>query len=392
MKFTSFRTQLWLELKTAATAMCYTVKRSIGMDILKAELERKRKLLQTVTTAAASNNERPKKYMKRGELERLQDEIAQNSDDKKKGKISSSQSGPTAGASLSSSPSKGNAKDSTKNADEEDEDDHLNISAEEVIRRLRARDEPIRLFGETDKQRIKRLRALESMEERTEGQRNDFRKALEVTDKQAALEYLKRQAGVMDDGADESGASKAKKAKDVDREDIDTSIISLELLQSDPDKTQHLISVYFKRMMREWEKWLNERPEEVKQTTQAKLQAATQRQSAEYMKPFFKQLKKRQVAADVLARITEIVQFMHQREYLQANDSYLRLSIGNAPWPIGVTMVGIHERSAREKIFSSQVAHVLNDETQRKWIQSIKRLMTFAQTKWPPDDLAKLVG
>lgn len=65
----------------------------------------------------------------------------------------------------------------------------------------------------------------------------------------------------------------------------------------------------------------------------------------------------------------------------------------------------IHERSGREKIFSSNVAHgecphdllvlccaplthtpfcrpaVLNDEVSRKYIQSLKRLMTFAQTK-----------
>jgi pre-mRNA-splicing factor 18 len=51
-----------------------------------------------------------------------------------------------------------------------------------------------------------------------------------------------------------------------------------------------------------------------------------------------------------MARVTEICMYMQEREYLKANDSYLRLSIGNAPWPIGVTMVGIHERSAREKI------------------------------------------
>lgn len=31
---------------------------------------------------------------------------------------------------------------------------------------------------------------------------------------------------------------------------------------------------------------------------------------------------------------------MQKRQYQRANDSYLRLSIGNAPWPIGVTMVG----------------------------------------------------
>lgn len=40
--------------------------------------------------------------------------------------------------------------------------------------------------------------------------------------------------------------------------------------------------------------------------------------------------------------------------------------------------VGIHERSAREKIHASQVAHVLNDESARKWIQGLKRLMTFS--------------
>ena len=92
----------------------------------------------------------------------------------------------------------------------------------------------------------------------------------------------------------------------------------------------------------------------------------------------------------MLARMAEIVHHMQKRQYQRANDSYLRLSIGNAPWPIGVTMVGyvtcpmvflllsdethrIHERSAREKISADQVAHVLNDEVSRKYIQSLKR-------------------
>jgi hypothetical protein len=49
---------------------------------------------------------------------------------------------------------------------------------------------------------------------------------------------------------------------------------------------------------------------------------------------------KQSLPADVLARIAEIVHYMQRRQYQKANDSYLRLSIGNAPWPIGVTMVG----------------------------------------------------
>jgi pre-mRNA-splicing factor 18 len=144
-------------------------------------------------------------------------------------------------------------------------------------------------------------------------------------------------------------------------------------------------------------------------TTAGKTASAIQVQSSEYLKPLFKSLRNRSLPPDVLMRIAEIVHFVQKREYRHANDSYLQLSIGNAPWPIGVTMVGIHERSGREKIFASNVAHgelrgleegvkrdlsqcahyrqsvrlttVLNDEVSRKYIQSLKRLMTFAQTK-----------
>lgn len=92
-------------------------------------------------------------------------------------------------------------------------------------------------------------------------------------------------------------------------------------------------------------------------TTAGKTASAIQVQSSEYLKPLFKSLRNRSLPPDVLMRIAEIVHFVQKREYRNANDSYLQLSIGNAPWPIGVTMVGIHERSGREKIFASNVAH-----------------------------------
>lgn len=80
-------------------------------------------------------------------------------------------------------------------------------------------------------------------------------------------------------------------------------------------------------------------PESVRRSTQGKIAAATQQTSAEYLKPLFKSLRKRELAPDVLLAVAEITYNMQIREYLKANDSYLRLSIGNAPWPIGVTMV-----------------------------------------------------
>jgi len=57
------------------------------------------------------------------------------------------------------------------------------------------------------------------------------------------------------------------------------------------------------------------------------------------------------------------------------------VAIGRAAWPIGVTMVGIHARSGRAKIESSNVAHVMNSELQRKYLTSVKRLITYKQNK-----------
>lgn len=107
----------------------------------------------------------------------------------------------------------------------------------------------------------------------------------------------------------------------------------------------------------------------------------------------------------MLKLVAEITHHMQNREYVKANDAYIRLSIGNAAWPIGVTMVGIHARSARERIQSDSVAHVLNDEVSRKYIQSLKRcvslclsetdtrsLLTFAQAIRPPLEHSQRMG
>lgn len=101
-----------------------------------------------------------------------------------------------------------------------------------------------------------------------------------------------------------------------------------------------LIYTYFKRLLREWDRDLDQRPDELKRSTAGKLATATQAQSAEYLKPFFKSLRHKALEQDVLMRITEIAQLMIKREHMAASDAYLKLSIGNAPWPIGVTMVG----------------------------------------------------
>ena len=44
----------------------------------------------------------------------------------------------------------------------------------------------------------------------------------------------------------------------------------------------------------------------------------------------------------------------------------MELAIGNAPWPVGVTRSGLHQRPGSAKAYVSNVAHVLNDEVMRK--------------------------
>lgn len=106
----------------------------------------------------------------------------------------------------------------------------------------------------------------------------------------------------------------------------------------------------------------------------------------------FRRFERDDLDPALLRPITEIVQAAQERRYVDANDGYLRLSIGKAAWPIGVTMVGIHERSAREKLHTGEKGHVMGDEVTRKFLQSIKRMITFAQVRWPPSDITQLMG
>jgi pre-mRNA-splicing factor 18 len=99
----------------------------------------------------------------------------------------------------------------------------------------------------------------------------------------------------------------------------------------------------------------------------------------------FRWVKLRALSPDVRRSLLEVVKCCIRRDYLAAVNNYIKLAISNSPWPIGVTMVGIHERSAREKIFTNSVAHIMNDETTRKYLQYVKRLITFCQRKYPTE-------
>nr|XP_013798884.1 PREDICTED: pre-mRNA-splicing factor 18 [Apteryx mantelli mantelli] len=256
----------------------------------------------------------------------------------------------------------------------------MTLSRQEVIRRLRERGEPIRLFGETDYDAFQRLRKIEILApEVNKGLRNDLKAALDKIDQQ----YLNEIVGGQEAGEDDS-------QNDLKVHEENTTIEELEALgeslgRGDDHYDMDIITKFLKFLLGVWAKELNAREDYVKRGVQGKLSSATQKQTESYLRPLFRKLRKRTLPADIKESITDIIKFMLQREYVKANDAYLQMAIGNAPWPIGVTMVGIHARTGREKIFSKHVAHVLNDETQRKYIQGLKRLMTICQKHFPTD-------
>ncbi|KZO96724.1 Prp18-domain-containing protein [Calocera viscosa TUFC12733] len=351
------------------------------MDFLAAELASKRKAIE-------DHNGRPKKYMRRGELEAMERE---------KELVRKKQLLKTASPARSPAPAASPAPvgDTASPAPEGDtatkaggELAHLSLA--EVVRRLRQKGQPVTLFGESERERRLRLRALELMEERggDRAGQNDFRRAMEVMETTETEAKAKKTGS--GPGAVESKEGRAEDGREKKKEQDDE--LKLEWIKDSKEKLYPAIYFALKRKLKEWEQAMAERPDSIKRTAQGKLAAATQVQSAEYLKPLFKALRTKTIEDDVITKLGEIVYYMQHREYQRANDAYLRLSIGNAAWPIGVTMVGIHERSAREKISTDQVAHVLNDEVSRKYIQSVKRLLTFAQTKYPPEDISQLMG
>lgn len=166
---------------------------------------------------------------------------------------------------------------------------------------------------------------------------------------------------------------------------------------TDPAERKFLhrqLASYFDLLLREWQNALARRPREVKESFAGKQAANNFISARENLRPLIKKLENpKDLHDDILKAVMEIVHLAQLKKYVNANDAYLRLSIGKAAWPIGVTMVGIHERSAREKLNENEnAAHIMSDEVTRKMLQGIKRCLSFAQTRWPPEDLGQLMG
>ncbi|XP_069834713.1 pre-mRNA-splicing factor 18 isoform X3 [Dendropsophus ebraccatus] len=273
------------------------------MDILKAEIARKRKQLEE--KALVGEN---KKFFKRSELAEKEKEAyfercgykplsekptqkVQNQDEEEKPSTSNN---PVLDLELA------------------EEKLPMTLSRQEVIRRLRERGEPIRLFGETDYDSFQRLRKIEILApEVNKGLRNDLKAALDKIDQQYLNELVAGQEQTEDDTQN-----------DLKVHEENTTIEELEALgeclgQGDDNNDMDVINKVLKFLLGVWAKDLNAREDYVKRSVQGKLASATQKQTESYLKPLFRKLRKKNLPADIKESITDIIKFMLQREYVK---------------------------------------------------------------------------
>eukprot|EP01117_Protostelium_nocturnum_P002526 TRINITY_DN1323_c0_g3_i1.p1 TRINITY_DN1323_c0_g3~~TRINITY_DN1323_c0_g3_i1.p1 ORF type:complete len:337 (-),score=170.77 TRINITY_DN1323_c0_g3_i1:50-1060(-) len=309
-----------------------------------------------------------KKYVKRGEIEAS---LLSKQREEEMEKTMASRSAQKTDAET--------AKEEEKSEEnnEEKEEGGIAYSEEETIKRLRARGQVVTFFGELPDARLRRLHKLEDRErlEFHGGAQNEVGIALRKLEEESEENENKRKRKEKE--KEENQKNKQQKLMEEPNPSIQTK--------------EAFVLISFKRLLRLWNEELEERTEIQKRSSEGKKEQVNYIQTKKNISPLFKLLAQRSVDEDMLQYIHGIALNLKDKEYVKAHDAYLRMAIGNAPWPMGVTMVGIHERSAREKINSGQVAHVLNDEVQRKYIQSVKRLMTFCQKKFPTDP-SKTVG
>ncbi|XP_026468671.1 pre-mRNA-splicing factor 18 [Ctenocephalides felis] len=328
------------------------------MDFLKAEIARKRKQLEDSNIIVEH-----KKYFKRSDL------LAKEKEEYINNNISEHQSSKTEQTNLNSNDSSSSFKTELKI-----------LSRSEVIRKLRERRQPILLFGETEEQAFHRLRQSEISEpEINRGLRNDFQAAMEQVD-QAILDEMVESNFF--NNTKHSHPEDYLSEESTTYEDIQKMAENLGTGNRECDMIVIMTLLQF--LMKQW--YLQLEKSKIKNlTTKEKIARATFNQTRDYLRPLLRKLKSKSLPDDICDSLCEITRHLLDRNYIMASDAYLQMAIGNAPWPIGVTMVGIHARTGREKIFSKNVAHVMNDETQRKYIQGLKRLMTKCQEYYPTD-------
>ena len=133
------------------------------------------------------------------------------------------------------------------------------------------------------------------------------------------------------------------------------------------------IRVYLKEIIREWDSQHNKSDED----------ASLLKETKKGIVNLLYKLRSGKIPTEALVSLSTIIYYLQSNQFNKANESYMKLSIGNVCWPIGVVNVGIHARSSSLRITGSKnVSNIMMNELTRKWIISVKRLINFKERRY----------
>ncbi|CAF4870812.1 unnamed protein product [Rotaria magnacalcarata] len=216
----------------------------------------------------------------------------------------------------------------------------------DVIKKLRERNQPIRLFGESDIDSHRRLRLLETSEPELRGQRNDFKAAMDKIDRDYLSVILhadnpSSMQGNLDgkDDDDDDGEvgppipNQTEEVKEDTGYDLPDIIEQIKTTRKGNRAYDcQVVLNYFKFILKKWSQELNTRDIDEKKSVQGKIETALHTQTCAYMKPLFRKLKTNTLQDDILESLINVVNCVLKRNYIRANEFFLEMAIGNAPW------------------------------------------------------------
>lgn len=285
----------------------------------------------------------------------------------------------------------------------------MNIKYEnivEMIRRLRDLGQPAKLFGEDVRTLQIRLLKAEAEIKNKENILMEIQKEEKERLKSTFQEIKQKELEDKNHYKKKNRNKQKKKIILSNFREINEKKINKDMYSNEKFKSQTLVCtnieskmcledrcvLWIKKLCNHWKRDLLLRPPEIAESIHGRKAYSDYNTSKRAFRYLFGQLKSRTIMDDVLKGIWLMIQAMKARNYMHANAVLLNaIAIGNAPWPIGVTQVGIHTKSAaREKISTSHLnknaaAHIMGNEATRKYLHGLKRLITHIQRIFPTD-------
>ncbi len=149
---------------------------------------------------------------------------------------------------------------------------------------MRERNQPIRLFGESDADSAKRLNIIETSEPEENGMRNDFKLAMDKSEQESLNEIMNSVS--QDD--------KHVKNTDVEiKEDDAVDFNEILELSKHRNKANDMLLVlkYIKFIVKKWGQGLNSRVLDEKLTIKGRIETALHSQTVNDLKPLCRKLK-----------------------------------------------------------------------------------------------------